>query len=557
MLILSLYEKSKHFCYYLVMGNLNRMPKLIFFLCIFHLIVNLLWLSLNNSPLPWDQAGHTRTAIQFSDFFKSFGFLKIVNYFSLSNYYPPLIHTMVAFLIIFFGHPIFMGGFVITLFFITSIFLVYQYTKELINSKQVGIFAAIIYSFFPIIFEHSRWFLLEIPLLTFILASLVYLNRSENFTKPKSTFKFFIFATLSVLTKWLSLIYLFIPLAFAFYKFLKTPNKEAKAKNAIVNGIGFFIVFTLPWYLINLSSLLHSVPPNLKGEQSDPSILFSLKNIFFYLYLFINFQTTLYFGLLFLIASIYYFLKKKQKRGLIFSFILFNYAIFTIIPNKDWRYTIPLLPFVALIISSFVFDVYKKIRLLGMFMIALLLIIQIAYFMLLSFRFPLNFTYQKAVNLPLIGWVDYININDNLAHSYNNYNWKQKEILNFIEKDRKKDSKNTAWLLVLVDKERINSGNLLLQRDLDRLSNIEVESPPNDPLVNNQEIQNYLYKFNYVLVGENEIETLATRNLNVFYQISNFVISNYPNSYDRSAEFYLPSKETLRLYKLKNYEKNN
>lgn len=385
------------------MRGLSSLPKIIIFLCIFYLSTNLLWLFLNNSPLPWDQAGHTRLAIQFADFFKSFGFLKIVNYFSLSNYYPPLIHTIVAFFIILFGHPVYMGGLVITLFFITSIILVYKYTKELINNEQVGIFAAIIYSFFPIIFEHSRWFLLEIPLLTFILFSLLYLNRSKNLTEPKSTFKFFIFATLSVLTKWLSLIYLFIPLAFAFYRFLKEPNKNTEGKNATINGIGFFIIFTLPWYLINLSSLLHTVPPNLKGESSDPSILFSLKNIFFYLYLFVNFQVTALLGFLFLIALIYYFLKKKEKKGLIFSFILFNYIIFTIIPNKDWRYTIPILPFVALIISSFVIDIYKKIKLFGKLVIFILLAFQISYFMLLSFRSPLNFTYQKAVNLPLIG----------------------------------------------------------------------------------------------------------------------------------------------------------
>lgn len=70
-------------------------------------------------------------------------------------------------------------------------------------------------------------------------------------------------------------------------------------------------------------------------------------------------------------------------------------------------------------------------------------------------------------------------------------------------------------------------------------------------MANNIEIESYLNKFNYVLVGENEIGTLATRNLNVFYQISDFVKNNYPQTYDRSAEFYLPSKDVLRLYKLK------
>ena len=123
-------------------------------LCLFQLISNLFWLSLSTAPLPWDQAGHTRLAIGFVNFFSSYDALKIVNYFSISSYYPPLIHTIVAFLSMIFGHPIFMGGLTITVFFIASIVLAYKYFSELFENKLIGLLSSTIYSFFPIVFEH-------------------------------------------------------------------------------------------------------------------------------------------------------------------------------------------------------------------------------------------------------------------------------------------------------------------------------------------------------------------------------------------------------------------
>src|SRR3990167_3653252 len=93
-------------------------------LLLFHFLANLLWIFLDTAPIPWDQAGHTRIAFHFANFIKDLGFLRIVDYFSLSSYYPPLVHTIAALPILIFGHPVDIGQIVVSVFFSLSIALV-------------------------------------------------------------------------------------------------------------------------------------------------------------------------------------------------------------------------------------------------------------------------------------------------------------------------------------------------------------------------------------------------------------------------------------------------
>src|SRR3989344_3019632 len=90
--------------------QLDTYDKLLLALCGFHLLANIVWILLSTAPLPWDQAGHTRTAILFADFFKSLDLLNIQRFMSISSYYPPFIHIVISFFILVFGNPVFAGG---------------------------------------------------------------------------------------------------------------------------------------------------------------------------------------------------------------------------------------------------------------------------------------------------------------------------------------------------------------------------------------------------------------------------------------------------------------
>lgn len=523
--------------------NTNAYLGVLGILIVYHFLSNITWIALSTAPVPWDQAGHTRLALQFADYFTSFGFLRIIDYFSISTYYPPLIHTIVGILTIFFGHPVQTGEIVISLFFGASIFLIYVYALDLFKNERIALLSALIFSFLPIIYEHSRWFLLEIPQVTFLLLCLIFLNRSRNFSDKRNVMYFFISLGLAALTKWTSLVYIFVPFIISAYYLIKSLNENKNiSKSLIFKYLLIFILITAPWYLINLSTFLSQSLPNLQGESSDPASILTLQNFLFYLQLFINFQVTLFLSLIFLIASIYFFLKNKNPHRLMFgTTIIFIYLLFSIISNKDWRYTLPILPFVAIILGVFLNFVSEKFKIMGKIAVILITLILISYHIILSFR-PPALSYQKAIKIPIIGWIDYININDNLAHSYNKDEWPQRNILTSL-----KPINERTWILCLVDQERFNPGNLFLERDMLGMRNFEVESPP--PLVfeTDEESKSYLLKFSYVLIAEDKLGNPATRNIEVFHQLKD-AVERKASGFKKTKKYKLPNGDKLDLY---------
>lgn len=530
-----------------IFSNLDVFDKLLITLCSFHLFGNILWIILSTAPLPWDQAGHTRTAILFAEFFKSLDLLNIRRFMAISSYYPPLIHIVISFLILVFGNPVFVSGVVISLFYIVSILLLYLYCFGLFKRKDVAFFSAVIFSFLPIVYEHSRWFMLELPGMAFLLSSLLFLHKSDTFANKRYTRLFFLTAALSLMTKWLALVYLLIPIALTFRRwFTLSGEYRMRSSYHILWGVCVLIAITLPWYLFNTSNIIGQLPANIKGESSDPQAIFSLANFVFYLYIFINFQLTFFPAILFFISLVFFVVSRNSYRLLFLLYIAFIYTVFTIIPNKDWRYTMPVLPFVCMIIGLFLGRLWQIKKSVGEIVVILFVGFLFVYYLLLSFRYPVNFTYQKAVNIPMIGWIDYVNVNDNLAHAYNTETWPQKEILTKILKDR---TYNFSWVLVLIDQERFNPGNLLLERDMQALTSVEANGPPDSLFANRDDLVNYLSYYHYAIVAEKKVGVEATRNLTVFNQLKEAIETDV--SIAQGVDRYLlPNGDYAVLYRL-------
>ena len=524
------------------MENNYKSKKIFFLLIAYHIVTNFIWIANSTAPLPWDQAGHTRLAIQFANYFKTLGFLRIIDYFTISTYYPPLIHTIVGLFIVFFGHPVQMGEITVTVFFAISIFLVYIYALDLFKRPSIALVSTIAYSFMPIIVEHSRWMLLEIPLLTLVLASLICLNRSETFSNNKYTNFFFIFAALALITKWLALVYLAFPVGLTLFKWLKSHDREPLER--LIKPFLLFLLIALPWYIINSKEFINGALTYSQGAGSVPSHILSFQNFIYYIYLFINFQLSMFPAIIFIIGLIYFLLKFKSEQKLLVSgSMLFIYLVFSFILNKDWRYTMPIVPFAAMIIGICLVRLRDNFKIIGSIVIYITVLFLITYHLVLSFR-PLDFHYQKAIDFPVIGWIDYVNINDNLAHAYNNTQWPQKEILLSIPNNEK------SLILCLVDQERFNYGDLSLERDLLGLKEINVETPPSTVFSNQQEIQNYLSNFSYVVITNRDIVNPATRNGSVFMQLKNY-IRNQNMEFTKIKSYTLPNGDILDLYQRK------
>lgn len=527
------------------------MKKGLIILCLFHFTANLVFFSLNTAPLPWDQAGHTRLAMEFTNFFKDLGFINIFQTLSVSTYYPPLLHIIGGFLILIFGHPLFVASLLINFSFILLLVLLYIYTSDLFGDKLVGLLVSLIFSFLPIVFEHSRWFLLEIPQLALFLAALICLNRGKSFTRAEYIYGFFFFAALGLLTKWLILIYLAVPFLFTLYRWQQL-NKYIKTDTLryITEGFVIFLVISLPWYLINFNQIISQAKINVLPEASDPQDLLSLKNFVHYFYLFINFQLTFYPALLFLGGLGIFIFKRHPFRVELLSTLGFIYLIFTLIPNKDWRYTFPFVVYATIVIGFALVQIRQWRKFLGQSLILVVTGHLVVLYFLLSFQFPLNIPYQKAFYIPVLGWIDYINTSDSLAHFANRDNWYQKEILTGISNDAQGEK---TEVLSLIDKERLNPSNLLLSRDLMGFNNINIYLPTNQSLDTDLEISQFLSLFNYLIISEPSIISVspATRNPAAFTQLSRYLQNQTFIQSQKIQSFLLPDGSSAALIKLK------
>lgn len=515
-------------------------------LCGFHLLANLFWFSLNTAPLPWDQAGHTLIALHHSYFFKSLLHQDLLSFLTISPYYPPLVHIIASFPILIFGNPIFVSSLTITFFFIASILLLYIYTNDIFKNRIISLLTAIIYSFTPIIYEHSRWFLLEIPLLTGILATLICFEKWEKTNKQTYWYGCILAFSLTVLIKWLAAIYLFpISIIFAYVSYNRLKKGELKINSLLIGG-GIFLSIVLPWYITNLISLFKETQNTILPEVSDPQNFWSKSNFFFYLYQFVTFQVTLFFLFPALAGGEFLWVSQNKKRYFIFFYILFIYLAFTLIPNKDPRYTMPIILFNSMLIAFAFLELIKKIKTLGITLTILFLFYIITLYIILSFR-PQTFHYQRAIHFPILGWIDYININDNLAHAYNNASWPQVAIHEAIAKDAQgKEVK----VLVLVDQELFNLGNLLVTREINNFWNILSLPAPQRIDHTDQAAKKLLSEYDYVITARYQIGVPATRNIDVLKFLTNFINLHNTDWFLRLSEFTIPTNDTITIYKV-------
>ncbi|MBU0999873.1 glycosyltransferase family 39 protein [Patescibacteria group bacterium] len=521
------------------------MRKWLYLLLVFHLLANLIWILLDQSPLAWDQAGHTLISLNFVDLFKG---QSQVNFFQISDYYPPFVHIIVALIMIFTGPILLIGPLVMTGFFLLAISFLYLYVKEIFKDEKVAIFTACFFSFLPAVYGQSRNFLLEMPLVALILGSLYFLEKSEKFSNLKNSLFAMILLSFAVLTKWVAIVYLLIPFITSF--------KLSRLKNLGLS-LGAIVLISLPWYFVNFTNILNRAKVSFTAETVDPQVLFSLQNYIYYLQVLTNFHLT-WLGMILFLLAIPVLIYFKKERGIsITAVIVFIYLIFTLIPNKDPRYILPILPFASIAIAYFLVKIIDKKKYLGISITILVSFYYLMYFFCLSFGVPLNpkeIDYQRAIKLPVIGWVDYINLGKKtsgyLAPKFETIIWPQKQIITDLGS---KNPNISTKVLILVDKSEFNAKNLELYQKEQKDAFIKFWAPYDlNPFSEISKMEAYLAYFDYVLIPDKSFGPEgALRHLAVLKQLKEYLVYFSSEKVGLIKQYNLPDGDSLFVYEIK------
>ena len=284
----------------------------------------------------------------------------------LYNYWkPPAFFVLSAPLLLLIKNiNLFLSIFNFLLIFLT-LFSIFQIVKKL-YSIQAGLFASFILSCCPLFFVIHRTFFIE-TLLTTSIAIVLYIIINNKFDNVYWNICLIIFLTISFLTK--EQIFIFCPI---FLLFILIDRKNyINIKRILTILLVFFVSYMFAyilWYQHNAPNIFSHL---LKYAVDDIN-----KDYFYYIKSLYFFCISPIIFILFVISSIY-FIIKKQHLTIIFSF-LFILFIFSLSTNKVSRHIVPVILFLPILISLFIFQI-KNIYTKRIFLLIVCLFIFFQY----------------------------------------------------------------------------------------------------------------------------------------------------------------------------------
>jgi hypothetical protein len=488
------------------------------------ILTNLLWLLTDRTPPAWDQAAHIRSVVLANNFINGqTNFVDLVRSF---GGYPPLIYLVGGVWTSLFGVSIFSVSFLNTLFLVAGIVGVYKLSGN-------KILPAVLFSLFPVIYDISRNFLLDLPLLVFVVWGLYFWIKNNDVG-------ILVMLVLASLTKLNGFLY-FGPIGLWY---LWEARKSEKIFLRLVAGGLIYLVAVGWWWGINWQNIYQYLT-GLAGtgeKLTDPMNLASLTTWIHYFRLFFLHQAS---PVLAMVTAISWFYVPKDKHNkMLVYWAIFVYVIFTIIKNKDFRFTMPLLPVMAVWIGGYLIQIKNKLY------IYILFIYLVFQFVENSFGWPIQKPVLGVTPTFLMGDVEWIGWDDYPVRAPNGNVWPQKEIINDLEK-LKIDTGKKSRILVLINKEEINDNNLGMYKELYSSRAFEVGSVGSRArFVSDEEITTLLKEFDGVLVAEKSQEPAPFYgvNLEAYVQARDWVI-DHPENFQLVSQYKIFGDKDLFLFR--------
>lgn len=236
--------------------------------------------------------------------------------------------------------------------FAILLFATYGIGKALYNS-EVGILSAILVSMFPIVFAVSRILMLDFTLMAMVTLTF-YLFVLDKFNSIKFSLLTGIVIGLGALSKHSYFVFL---LPMLIYFFLQKNNLKSKK---ILRNFSFSIIVGL------LISALYYIHPSNFELYYDVFLIKDTKGPFFYLYSLPDHELFLVFSCLFIISLVFYFRRKEYFLPVMVFTLLIS---FSIIRHKGDRYILPIFPYIAVMISNFVWSLSKTRKMLSVILV--------------------------------------------------------------------------------------------------------------------------------------------------------------------------------------------
>lgn len=242
-----------------------------------HLLLNLLWLRLDNHVIRIDEEFHASTA---QDYFYAFTNPdyhtlreRLDAVLALETPYPPLLHVLGALSALALGYSHDSLALPNTIYFLLVVLGTYLIARK-VFMRPTAFLAALITSLIPVLFGGSRYIALENLISVCSVWGLYFLLQSDNFRRWPYIIAFGVVNGLAISTKPNAFIYYLLPAMVLFSLGLRHAVKSPRpgaVSSLFLRGaicVGITAAMALPWYLYHFQDFTRYWMNEHKGGKT-------------------------------------------------------------------------------------------------------------------------------------------------------------------------------------------------------------------------------------------------------------------------------------------------
>jgi hypothetical protein len=322
--------------------------------------VNLIIISADNRPIPWDYAYYLSKSLIFYDALKRGSLSQFVNVYN-DPYRPPFFSLAVVPFYAIFGTS-YLSAMLANVAFLAVLVASTYKLGELVGSESLGLVLAGFVSVSPGIMTFARISGLDYPVAVMVTASICLALACEGFKKRGYSIGLGVALGLGMLTKWTFIVFVAPLLAIEVFRYRRKIN--------FVNlclAFGLFIAISSTWYIgalqQNLLSTLGRVAwgPGVfsYGYAPSESLLDRASLLYYPGAILVILGPVLGWSLIALaiISLVLMMMRLASRRmnmaqiGSLLSSLLISLMVFTFVVNKGVRFILPVIPvFLALLV---------------------------------------------------------------------------------------------------------------------------------------------------------------------------------------------------------------
>ena len=425
--------------------------------------VNLIWFRLDQAPPMWDQSHYLMNSEQLFRTLTEEGWVSFFKaYTTVFGTKAPLITVLPIPLYYLLGNTYESALYINLIFILICSIYLYKLTSRVADEKA-ALISVFILNTFPLAFAMSREFLVEYGLMTLVVSWMYHIVRLDTDNSRLDALALGIIIGLGMLMKISFVIYIAFPTIFLIA--LKLARLKRLPENWLHNLLIIGLVgaaIASPWYFRNITSIFEFAFNSGYGDMAKywgTGDVFTLGAIRAYWNSVINTGISFYY-LILIAASVLILilgaiipqqpLTGRQFESKYFFFmmiwILVPLTLFTFSVNKDYRYSLPYYPALAVLCA------------LAMTKAAVVKPLKYLPFILLIFP-AFNYFYMSfAKDAPTYKWGHFVILAPHLAYAHPPITdlWPNVQLLDRIESDSRELGKHQVRVTMLFNCNYLN-----------------------------------------------------------------------------------------------------